>query len=79
MSQISYQDRLKQIAALSHSGDLSVCIIEYIRFRGDKLIRDLRSCTPETLEKIQGKMDENDKLMELAVAIRDSKLAPPPE
>lgn len=74
---ITYQDRLKQIGALSHSGDLSQCVIEYLKLRGDKLIRDLRGANHDTFEKIQGQMDENDKLMELVKAIQDSKLPPP--
>lgn len=71
---MTYQERIKQIAAQSLGSPAQVWLTEYLKFRGSCLLVELRRSTPETLEKIQGKLDENDKLMELITAIEESKL-----
>jgi len=71
---MDYSERLKQIAAKSHGAPAEEWLTEYLKMRGDVLLRQLRRATVETLEKIQGQLDENDKLMELINAVKDSKL-----
>lgn len=71
---MSYPERIKQIAAKSHGSPPHEWLTEYLKLRGDHLLRELRSCRVDKFENIQGRLDENDKLIELIKAIEESKV-----
>lgn len=66
---MTYEDKLKAIAVAILNGGAHAALTEYLKLRGDNLLRTLRTAKVDTFQQIQGRLDENDKLMELINAI----------
>jgi hypothetical protein len=74
---MTYPEKLEAIATAIVTGKAHDGLTEYLKLRGDNLLRQLRTSTEENFRQIQGRLDENDKLMDLIQAL--AKLNEPNE
>lgn len=70
---MSYRDDLQSIAAMAVSQPARLWIKAYHALRKNGLMGELRNATHETFEKIQGQLNENDKLLDLVNMIENAK------
>lgn len=77
MNQHAYHERLKAIAAAAYLQPAAVWLLSYLKFRGDCLLGELRRSDKDSFETIQGRLDENDHLMQLIKAIEEVNTTPP--
>lgn len=66
---MTYEDKLKAIAVRALNTPPQIWLAEYLKFRGDYLLRELRTANKDSFETIQGSLDENDRLMRLIESI----------
>lgn len=66
---MTYEEKVRAIAVAILNGGAHAALTEYLKLRGDNLLRSLRTAKPETFQVIQGRLDENDKLMDLIKAM----------